>query len=80
MTIGKGIEPFSITAVKQYLTEEDEEDGIMAKESSRKLPDVGDRVEVFWPKDDNQYPVRITAIDPETQKRHVDYDEATKRS
>ena len=78
VTIGKGVEPFSITAVKKYLTEEENDDGILSKEASRKMPDIGNRVEVFWPKDEKYYPGIITAIDPETQKRHVDYDDGDK--
>ena len=42
------------------------------------MPDVGNRVEVFWPKDEKYYPGVITAIDPETQKRHVDYEDGDK--
>ena len=66
VSIGKGVEPFSITGVKKYLTEEDEEDGILAKDSFGKLPNLRDRVEVFWPKDEKYYPRIIATIDPET--------------
>ena len=72
VTIEKGMESFSITAAKKYLTEEEDDDGILGKESPRKLPDIGDTVEVFWQKDEKYYPVIIAAIGPETQKRHVD--------
>ena len=63
LTIERGVEPFSITAVKKNLSEEDEEDGILAKEAPQRLPDIGSLVEAFWPKDERCYPVIITAID-----------------
>ena len=78
VSIGRGQEPFSITVVKKYLTEEDEEDGILTIESFRKLPNVGDRVEVFWPKDEKHCSGIIANIDHETQKRHINYEDGDK--
>ena len=69
---------FSITAFKKYLTEEDEEDGVVAKEAPRKLPNVGDRVEVFRSKDEKYYPGIKNAVNPETTNRHIDFGDGDK--
>ena len=62
--MGDGIFPFSVTAVKKYLVEEDKEEennGLVASEPTVTLPSVNEKVEVFWPKDEkNCYKHRQT--------------------
>ncbi len=58
--MGKFIEPFSITAVAPF---------------KRENPNVGDGVEVYWPKDDSFNRGTVTSLNQETQEYHVNYDD-----
>ncbi len=74
--VGNGVEPFSTTTVKPYLTEEnDEVEGILRNEATRTLPHVNERVEVYWPKYEKYYPGTIVSIDDKSKKRHILYDD-----
>ena len=46
----------------------------MCNEPERLLPQVNQKVEVLWPKDEKYYPGTIVSIDEATQKRHILYD------
>ena len=63
---GKLIEPFSITAVKQF------------ESADNFAPSVGGRVEVYWPKDDKYYSGKIESYNMIEDTHHVLYGDGDK--
>ncbi len=77
--IAYGVVPFSMSAIKPFFTEDSAgEDGIMCNEPARSLPQVNQKVEVLWRKDEKYYSGTIFSIDEATQKRHILYDDGDK--
>lgn len=46
------VETFSVSSVTFHLANWNETDGIVANEPPRTLPNINDRIEVFWPEDE----------------------------
>ena len=70
VNFGESIVPFSITAVKKYCTESEEQ-------RSRKvvLPEIGDRIEELCPEDEKYYPETVKGLNQSNEKHHVVYDD-----
>lgn len=59
-------------AVKPYL----KEDELVTKQDEKlSQPNIGNRVEFYWPRDDQYYPGVVHYFNPRTQKHHIDYDD-----
>ena len=73
MDTGKGPVPFSITAVKQYRTEEMTSKDFDPPDSSKIA--IGDRIEVYWPMDRKFYSGTISSSNCTSSKHEVMYDD-----
>eukprot|EP00171_Calliarthron_tuberculosum_P023668 IDg23668t1 len=65
------ITPFSITVVKKFLPELSE----YSKHLNPISPNIGARIEVYWPADKKFYPGTISAYNFVTRKHQVTYDD-----
>ncbi len=75
MIIGDILEISSVSAVEPLFAEGSAiKDAIVCNELERSLPQVHQKVEVLWSKDEKYYPGTTGPIDKATQKRHILYD------
>ena len=72
--MGKEVEPFSVTAVKEYL-KETEQLGTTGETTGEEDLGEGSRIEVYWPLDYKYYPGTIAKYDKESKTHIIEYDD-----
>ncbi len=70
-----GITPFSISAVRPFLREENLDQNDIEVQKTETLPDIETRIEVYLPLHQKFYPVKLESYDETSKKHGVLYDD-----